>query len=75
MRKHILSNYSEKKDISIREVVSEFYQGKTTYETGTIENTDTDEFVVKDSTVLTETIENTDTDGFVNLSTEETRSI
>lgn len=75
MRKHILSGYSEKKNVSIEKLVNEFYQGKTTYETSSLENTDVDEFSAKETTVCTETLENSDEDSFANLATKETRSI
>lgn len=74
MRKHILSQYSEKREVIISEEVKKFYDGKTTYETSSVENSDEDRFEVYGTTNETRSIETSDSDQVI-LNTALTESI
>lgn len=62
MKKHILSQYSEKISDAYLEGLDTL--GKTTYETSTVEISDPDEFVVTGNTIETRVKEDSDPDEF-----------
>lgn len=64
MIRHVLSKYSEKNEDNRKKSYGEIL-GKTTYETSTIEISDSDEFFGIGSTLETRTKEDSDPDEFV----------
>ena len=70
MKKHLLSMYGN--FCKNKEIID---LGKTTYETSTIETTDTDEFFAMGGTYETRSQENTDPDEFIFGPTSITKSV